>query len=255
MDRETPTAEGRGRARLVVVDDHELVRAGVKSMLAREADLEVVGEAENGREAVELCRRLRPDLVLMDVRMPEMDGLAATRAMKRELPRTIILMLTVHENPDYLFEALKMGAAGYALKESSKRELLAAIRQALGGETPLDPKVAARLLRRMAREADGDGADGSEPVADRRVYRLAGSVERPGAIHEPLTPHEVEVLQHLAEGRTNPQIAKSMMFSVHTVKVHVRRIIAKLGVSDRTQAAVRAIELGVLSPPRSTLGA
>ena len=250
MDHERRPAEERGRARLVVVDDHELVRAGIKSMLAREADLEVVGEAADGREAVGLCRRARPDLVLMDVRMPGMDGLAATRAVKRELPGTSVLMVTVHENPDYLFEALKAGAAGYALKESPKRELLAAIRQVLDGETPLEPKVAARLLRRMAREADGEEADGNG-----RVYRLAKPGERPKPIPEPLTPREVEVLRHLAEGRTNPQIAKSMMFSVHTVKVHVRRIIAKLGVSDRTQAAVRAIELGLLSPPRSTLGA
>jgi DNA-binding NarL/FixJ family response regulator len=242
-----PAAEG-GRKRMAVVDDHELVRAGIRNMLAREPDLEVVGEAANGREAVELCHRERPDLVLMDVRMPEMDGLTATRAIKREYTDITVLILTVHENPDYLFEALKAGAAGYVLKDTTKRELLAVIRQVLDGETPLNPKIAARLLRSMACGADGNGTDDNG-----HMYGLA----RPGdrLLPETLTPREVEVLRHMAEGMTNPEIAKSMMFSVHTVKVHVRRIIAKLGVSDRTQAAVRAIELGLLTPPRSSLGA
>jgi len=236
MEHEARFAEDRGSARLIIVDDYDLVRAGIRSMLAREADVEVVGEAVNGREALATCRRLRPDLVLMDVRMPEMDGLTATRGIKREFPATSVLMVTVHENPDYLLEALKAGAAGYILKEATKRELLTAIRQTLSGETPLTPKLAAQLLRQIASETNANGN------ANQRPELQEGSIPAP----EALTPREVEVLRLLAQGQTNPQIAQNMMFSVHTVKVHVRHIIAKLGDSDRTQAAVRAIELGLL---------
>jgi DNA-binding NarL/FixJ family response regulator len=235
MEHEAELARELRRARLVIVDDHELVRDGLRSMVFREADIEVVGEAANGQEALELCRRIRPDLVLMDVRMPKMDGLQATRAIKQEHPGTSVMMLTIHENADYLLEALKAGAAGYILKESSRREVIAAIRQVLGGETPLAPKLTSQLLRKMASEAN------SHASQRLRVEDL------PEQASGALTPRELEVLRLLAEGLTNPEIASTMMFSVHTVKVHVHRIIAKLGVSDRTQAAVRAIKLGLLS--------
>jgi DNA-binding NarL/FixJ family response regulator len=130
--------------RLVIADDHHLVRRGLRSMLAGEPDLEVVGEAENGREALELCRELRPDLVLMDVRMPQMDGLQATRAIKGELPATNILMVTTHESPEYLVEALKTGAAGYVLKDASRRQLIDAIRRVVNGESPSNQEPTAR---------------------------------------------------------------------------------------------------------------
>ncbi|HWP28014.1 MAG TPA: response regulator transcription factor, partial [Chloroflexota bacterium] len=141
-----------GAARLVIADDHELARAGLRSMLAGERGLEVVGEATTGREALALCRRLQPDLVLMDVRMPEMDGLAATRAIKAECPRVSVIIVTMHENPDYLFEALKAGAAGYVLKDATQREVVSAVRQVLRGESLLNAEVATRLLRRLAEE-------------------------------------------------------------------------------------------------------
>ena len=129
-------------ARLVIADDHPLAREGMRAMLASEPDLEIVGEAEDGQEALGLCRRLRPDLVLMDVRMPKMDGLEATREIKRELPRTIVLMVTSHENPDYLLEALKAGAGGYVLKEVSQRRMTEEIRRALASESPLNQALA-----------------------------------------------------------------------------------------------------------------
>ena len=235
MQDENSSEKRTTPARLVIVDDHHLLRRGFRSLLAGEPDLEVVGEASNGREAIELCRRLRPDFVLMDVRMPEMDGLAATRELKRELPDIAVLIMTMHENMDYLLEALDAGAAGYVLKDSPAERLISAVRRTLKGESPLNQELAARLLRRLAEERK------SEPPAPKQP-------EPRESLREPLTPRELEVLGLLATGRTNQQIAQTLVISKGTVKVHVERIIRKLNVSDRTQAAVRAIEMGLLTP-------
>jgi DNA-binding NarL/FixJ family response regulator len=223
-------------ARLLIADDHALVWEGIRTVLESAPDLEVVAEAANGREALELCRSLSPDLVLMDVRMPEMDGLAATRAIKEELPTTIILIVTTYDNPDYLFEAIKTGAAGYVLKDATKPQLLGTVRKVLGGESPLDQELAMQLLRRMIGEARQQR--GSLPSPSR---------ESQETLPEPLTARELEVLRHLPLGGTNQQIARGLGISRTTVKTHVEHIIAKLEVSDRTQAAVKAIELGLLS--------
>lgn len=196
-------------------------------MLAGEPDLEVVGEATTGREAIDLCRRLAPDLVLMDVRMPDMDGLAATEAIRADNPDTQVVIVTLYENPDYLLQALRAGAAGYVLKDANRQEVVAAVRQVLRGEVLLNHEVATRVVRHLVDEGTGRGALG-----------------------EPLTRREREVLQLLAQGMTNREIAGHLNVSVGTVKVHVERIISKLGASDRTQAAVRAVELGLVS--RST---
>ncbi len=139
-------------ARLLIAEDHILVRDGLRDMLSLTPGLEVVGEASNGREAVELCRTLRPDLVLMDVRMPEMDGLQATRAIKREHPDIAVLILTMYHNPDYMLEALKVGAAGFILKDTPAPRLINAVRRTSNGESPLDQELAAQLLRRLAEE-------------------------------------------------------------------------------------------------------
>ena len=220
-------------ARLIIADDHALLRSGIRSMLYGEPDLEVVGEAADGAEALELCRRLQPDLVLMDVRMPKMDGLAATRAIKEEFPRTSVVMVTMQEDPDYLFEAVIAGAAGYVLKGATPEQLTNAVRQVLDGEFLFNQKVTIDLLRSMA--------DREKPAAPSGV---AASEE---SLSEPLTARETEILRLLAQGQTNPQIARELVVSPGTVKNHVRHIIAKLGVSDRTQAAVRAMELGLLA--------
>src|ERR671915_1419898 len=143
------------KTRLAIVDDHDLAREGLKDMLADEQDIQVIGEAANGREALLLCSRLRPDLMLMDVRMPEMDGLAATREIKQRYPEVSVMMVTMHENPDYLLEALKAGAAGYVLKDAPRREVITAVRRVCEGESSLDPELAARLLRRLATESGG----------------------------------------------------------------------------------------------------
>jgi two-component system, NarL family, response regulator LiaR len=233
-------------ARLLIADDHALVREGLRTMLSGEEGLRVVAEAKDGQEALSSCRELEPDLVLMDVRMPVMDGLEATRRIKAEMPQTSVVMVTMHENPDYLFEAIKAGAAGYVLKDAPGERLLGAVRRTLEGESPLNQELAMRLLVRLAREErDGRFARRSEdaPVASEPA-NTAPAANDPGAQAEleSLTPREVEVLKLLSKGQTNPQIARNLLFSVSTVKAHVRSILSKLGVSDRTQAAVRAIE-------------
>ncbi len=227
-------------ARLVIADDHALVREGIRAVLAGEPDLEIVGEAADGREALELCRSLRPDLVLMDVRMPGMDGLAATREIKAECPKTAVLMVTTHESPDYLLEAIRAGAAGYILKESTRAELTSAVRKTLGGDSPLDQRLAMRLLQRLANERTTPLPQPPEPAPQRQ------SEPRPC----PLTPRELDVVRPLAAGKTNREIAASLHLSLSTVKGHLERVIAKLGVSDRTQAAVRAVELGLVEATR-----
>ena len=212
-------------ARLVIADDHELARAGLRAMLTDQRGFALVGEASNGQEALQLCRRLQPDLALIDVRMPEMDGLSTCRAVKQECPATSVILVTMHANPEYLFEALKAGAAGYVLKDVSQRELISAVQKVLHGESILNQELMARLLQRLARETPGQ--------EDLPAGRLS--------------PREREVLELLTKGQTNREIARKLTVSVSTVKIHVEHILAKLEVSDRTQAAVRAIETGLVS--------
>lgn len=241
--REERTAK---QARLLIADDHELVRDGYQRMLSREPDLEVVGEAENGREAVELCRELEPDLVLMDVRMPQMDGLEATRKIKDELPSVSVLVVTTYENPDYLFEAIEAGAAGYILKDAPKRRLIDAVTRTLNGESPLNQELAMQLISRFSRQLQEPGENLPDPpsVPQQAQQQRRGTFATP---LEELTPRELEVLGLLAQGKNNPQIAEELVISRATAKTHVERIIRKLGVSDRTQAAIRALELGLVS--------
>jgi PAS domain S-box-containing protein len=237
QDWQTPSLPGKPPSiRLLIADDHALVREGLQTMLASEPDLEVVGTAADGQEALELGHRLRPDLVLMDVRMPRMDGFAATRALKAEDSSTIILMLSAYADPDDLFEAVRAGAAGYIVKDTTKHDLIGAVRDALSDEHPLDQEVAMRLLQSLA----GEGGQKTE------VPPTSGKQAAP--LLEPLTPRELEVLRILAQGETNRQISQELVISAATVKVHVEHILAKLGVCDRTQAAVRASEFGLLTP-------
>jgi DNA-binding NarL/FixJ family response regulator len=236
MSAETASSKGSRPTRLAIVDDHDFAREGLRDMLADEPDIEVVGEAANGREAIALCSRLQPDLILMDVRMPQMDGLSATQEIKQKYPRTSVLMVTMHEDPDYLLEALKAGAAGYILKDASQQEVITAVQQVCSGESPLDQELAARLLRRLAAEDKGQGRT------------LRESLGSGGSLYtEPLTRRELEVLGLLKEGYTNRRIARELFISPGTAKNHVEHILAKLGASDRTQAVVRALELGLVN--------
>ncbi len=230
------------RARVLVADDHAFVRMGITAVLATDPDLMVVGEAKDGEEAVRLCRELRPDLVLMDVSMPGMDGIEATRKLKVEFPETSVLILTVHADQRLLMEAVKAGAAGYVLKGERPDHVLDAVRAVLDGETPLDQGLAMSLLRRLGEEEAARSTPRRPPEPTSREHGAATSLP------EALTPREMEVLSRIALGETNRQIAKELHISLSTVKRHLERILSKLGVSDRTQAAVKAIEIGLRAP-------
>ncbi len=213
-----------GPARVVIADDHELARAGLRTMLVGQRGVELIGEAKTGREALALCRRFQPDLVLLDVRMPDLDGLATCRSIKQEIPFTRVILVTMHENPQYFLEALRAGATGYVLKDITQRELLTTIRRVLHGESVLNPDIVMRVLGHLP---------GNTPLqADVSPLQLS--------------PREREVLQLLAQGQTNREIARALTVSVSTIKIHVEHILAKLGVSGRTQAALRANDLGLI---------
>jgi DNA-binding NarL/FixJ family response regulator len=218
-------------SRIVVADDHPLIRHALTTTIDEQPDLEIVGEATNGLEALELCRMFQPELVLMDVLMPKMDGLEATRQIKREFPRTSVLVLTAVEDPIYLSEALKAGAAGYMQKGATTQQTIGAVRKVLEGESSIDQELATQLLRRLVEDP--------KPEQNGRA-KGESSLEL-------LSAREREVLGLVARGYTNQQIARSLLISLSTVKKHVRSAISKFGVSDRTQAAVRAVELGVLA--------
>ena len=225
---------GQRPARVLLADDLETVRVGLRMALAREPDLEVVGEATNGREAVECVRGIGPDLVVMDVQMPEMDGLAATREIKAEKPAVAVLVLTAYEDTEYMLEAIRAGAAGFVLKQNALLRVAEVIRAVLEGGSTLDQGLAMQLLRRLS---DSDGTPERGPEVQEQLSAAARA----------LTERELEVLGLLSQGHTNGQIAEELVLSVGTVKTHVHRIISKLGVSDRTQAAVRAIRIGLVS--------
>jgi two-component system NarL family response regulator len=245
LGSEKTGAERTNPARVLIADDHDLVRDGFHRMLAGDPELEVVGEARNGREAIELCRSLRPDLVLMDVRMPGIDGLVAMRNIKEELPTISVLVVTTYDDPDYLLEAVAAGAAGYVLKDTRKRQLIDVIRGVLNGEATLDSEVAMKLIRRFAHKPierrRGERRREAQPVPEKR------SGASPRAPFEQLTARELEVLPLMVQGKSNPEIAETLAISKETAKVHVRHIIGKLGVSDRTQAVVLAVERGLVA--------
>jgi DNA-binding NarL/FixJ family response regulator len=223
MPPDAATARTSSQKRVVIVDDHDLARAGLASLLSTDPRLHIVGEATTGREALALCRHLRPDLVLMDVRIPDLDGLAATRAIKQDCPDTSVIIVTMHENADYLVEALRAGAAGYVLKGATKQEFVSTVSRVLSGEPVINSDLTVRLLRRLIRADD---------VATAATQ---------------LTAREYDVLRLLVQGHTNGKIAHDLRISRSTVKAHVEHILDKLGVCDRTQAAVRAVELGLVA--------
>jgi DNA-binding NarL/FixJ family response regulator len=237
---------GQEPSRIVVADDHPLFRSAIRHTLEAHSDLEVVGEAVNGQEALELCRRLRPELVLMDLRMPQMDGVAATRAIKREFPETLVLVLTAVDESAGLSDSLEAGATGYVLKDAPAARITDAVRRVLAGDSPLDEKVAMGLLmslmnRGTQEEGDRKGESAHSSTSERSLTEREGS--RPT---ESLTLREVEILRLVVQGQTNQQVARTLLISVSTVKRHLRHISTKLGVCDRVQAAVRAVELGLL---------
>jgi DNA-binding NarL/FixJ family response regulator len=216
--------------RILVVDDHPLVLEGLRAVLSTDETLEVVGEAHTGREAVGYAELLKPDVVLMDIRMPDMNGIDATRQVKQVVPTTSVIMLTMYENPEYLFEAVKAGASGYVLKGVAGPELLQAIHTVVDGGSLLNQEVVGKFLRQLAADAE-QGTMAPMP--------MGGNPER-------LTPRELEVLRLIAAGLSNKEIGARLSVSVATVKTHLEHILQKLQVSDRTQAAVQAVTRGLL---------
>lgn len=232
--------------RIVIADDHPLYRDALRQMLSEHPDLEVVGEAADGREALELCHRLRPRVALLDVRMPMMDGVEATRHIKQEIPSIIVLLLTALEEPKYLLEAIRAGASGYLLKNADTKEIYEAISKVIEGEAALDQEVAMRLLLRLMEQKEAQEEEerlSSFPCAGWPSSEALGLPSPAQA----LTPRELEVLRLLARGQSNQQIAENLFLSVSTVKNHVHSIIKKLGVSDRIQAARLAVEHGLVA--------
>ena len=221
---------GAKHVRILLVDDHHLVIEGLRAVLSTDPDLEVVGEARTGREAIGAVELLKPEVVLMDIRMPDMDGIAATRHVKQVAPQTSVIMLTLYETPDYLFEAVKAGASGYVLKDVAGPDLLEAIHTVVEGGSLLNQEVVGKFLRQLAADAQ------TQPAAP-----LAAGVGP-----ERLTPRELEVLQLIAGGLSNKEIGARLSVSVATVKTHLEHILQKLQVSDRTQAAVQAVTRGLL---------
>ena len=215
--------------RVVVVDDQEIVRAGFAALLGTQADFSVVGTAADGEEAVEVCRTGRPHVVLMDVRMPVMDGIEATRRVTADGKRTPrVIVLTTFDLDEYVYDALGAGASGFLLKDVRAEMLFDAVRVVAAGDALLAPTVTRRLVSEFAR---------LRPTLP----------NRPDALAE-LTPRETEVLRLVAEGLSNGEIAERLVVSDETVKTHVSRILTKLGVRDRTQAVVAAYESGLVTP-------
>jgi DNA-binding NarL/FixJ family response regulator len=236
--------QGAPKARLLVVDDHAFMRVAINAILTKDSSLEVVGEAKDGQEAIERCQELHPDLILMDISMPRMNGLEATRKLKAHSPETSVLILTAHADHSLLMDAVKAGAAGYVLKGDHPDLVLDAVRAVLDGETPLDQGLAMKLLRSI-----GEKATAQENVRPQTQTSTSGeSTTSVSSMTNPLTPRETEVLGHIASGKTNRQIAQLLHLSLSTVKRHLERILSKLEASDRTQAAVKAIKLGLVPP-------
>jgi DNA-binding NarL/FixJ family response regulator len=217
--------------RIVVVDDQEVVRSGFAALLETQADLEVVGTAGDGAEGFDLCREQKPDVALMDVRMPMMDGLEATRRVVAEPDNgTRVLMLTTFDLDEYVYEALAAGASGFLLKDATAEALFEAVRVVARGDALLAPSVTRRLIAEFAR------LHPATPLQPDRIREL--------------TPRETEVLRLIAEGLSNGDIAERLVVSEETIKTHVSRVLTKLGLRDRAQAVVVAYESGLVAPKR-----
>jgi DNA-binding NarL/FixJ family response regulator len=217
------------RVRVLLVDDDDLMRAGLRSVLSSDDTIEVAGEAGDGSEALAHVRETRPDVVLMDIRMPSVDGISATREVLSRSSDVKVLVLTTFEDDDYIFDALSAGASGFLLKRTKPEELISAIHTVAEGDSLLSPAVTRRVIDRMA----------TQPVAGLSGKRL-----------DELTPREREVLELIGRGLSNREIAEAFVIEESTVKTHVKRILMKLGLRDRVQAVIFAYETGLIRPGR-----
>ncbi|MET9604358.1 response regulator transcription factor [Streptomyces sp. NPDC006512] len=219
--------------RVIIVDDQAMVRAGFAALLSAQADIDVVGEAADGRQGVQVSRTVHPDVVLMDVRMPELDGLSAARELLDPPPGVVhrpkVLMLTTFDIDDYVYEALRAGASGFLLKDAPPADLIAAVRVVASGEALLAPSVTRRLIADFVRQRPAPRKD--------PALRLNG-----------LTPRETEVLELIARGLSNQEIAAHLVLAEQTVKTHIGRVLGKLDLRDRAQAVIFAYEAGLVRP-------
>jgi DNA-binding NarL/FixJ family response regulator len=220
--------DGPDRVRVMLVDDDELMRKGLRAVLSSDDRIEVIEEAANGRQAVQRARHARPEVVLMDVRMPEIDGIEATEALLADVPEAKVVILTTFEEDEYILGALRAGASGFMLKRSSPEELTAAIHTVAAGEALLSPSVTRRVIDRMA----------AQPVI--------GEANDPRL--DELTPREREVLELIAQGLSNREIAETLVVEESTVKTHVKRVLMKTDARDRVQAVILAYEWGLVAP-------
>jgi len=214
--------------RVLIADDDDLMRAGLIELLTADPEIEIIGQASTGREAVDEARRLTPDVVLMDVRMPDLDGIGATRELSRAAPGARVLILTTFERDDYVFGALRAGASGFLLKRTRPEELIAAVHTIAAGDSLLSPSVTRRVIDRMAQQPTPELADEA---------RL-----------EELTAREREVLEFIARGLSNREIAAALVVQESTIRTHVKRILMKLDLRDRVQAVIFAYETGANRP-------
>jgi len=210
---------------VLIADDDDLMRAGLIELLTADPDIEIIGQASTGQEAVDLARRLSPDVVLMDVRMPDLDGIAATRGLSRAAPDVRVLILTTFEQDDYIFGALRAGASGFLLKRTRPEDLIAAVHTVAAGDSLLSPSVTRRVIDRMAQQPTPDLADHAKLDA--------------------LTPREREVLALIARGLSNREIAAVLVVEESTIRTHVKRVLMKLDLRDRIQAVIFAYETGL----------
>jgi len=221
------TGDENGVISVLVADDQTLVRAGFRSVLESQSGIKVVGEAADGRDAIDLARRRKPDVVLMDIQMPDVDGLAATRRILAEHDSIAVLMLTTFDLNEYVYEALRAGASGFLLKDVPPEDLIAAVRVVAAGDGLIAPTITKRLIAQFARMAPRSAAP-------------------PG--FDELTPRELEVLTLVARALSNREIAAELVLSEATIKTHVKHILSKLGARDRVQAVVLAYEVGLVAP-------
>jgi DNA-binding NarL/FixJ family response regulator len=229
---------------VLLVEDHTLTRIGLKTVLARAQDLKVVAEAGNGEEAVKLAFELKPQVILMDVGMPVMDGIEATKKIREQAPDVNVIMLTSHDNDRDIFASLSAGAAGYCLKDVAPERLYAAIRCVNAGDVWLDSAIANKVIKKYSPLPTMAGQQLAEPSGEIKTREYKS--EPDSKLPEPLSPRELEVLNLVVEGLSNQEIANKLIISLATAKTHVRNILGKLAVDDRTQAAVSAMRRGLV---------
>jgi DNA-binding NarL/FixJ family response regulator len=244
LEPEEANSAGLPPSRILIVDEHPLFRNALRETLNGHPDFQVVGEAADGQQAVKLCRSLHPQVVVTDLHLPRTEGVDYIRAMKREHPHTVVLVLTAVDDPTCLSAALREGIAGYILKSATSSQIINAVQRALIGEFPLNQELAVRLIRcLMDAKGPKEGEDSDHDILRRSLEATTQNT----AFAEVLTTREIEVLGLIVQGLTNAEISEVLFISVSTVKKHVANIISKLHVSNRNEAAIQAVRTGLLS--------